>query len=61
MELVLDLARRRGAVAAFLEVRRSNHAALGLYQGLGFQVLTTRRNYYAHPTEDALVMHVLLS
>jgi ribosomal-protein-alanine N-acetyltransferase len=61
MKLVLDLARRRGAGGAFLEVRRGNHAALRLYEGLGFRVLTTRRNYYSHPTEDALVMHLPLS
>jgi [ribosomal protein S18]-alanine N-acetyltransferase len=61
MELVLRVGRHRGAVSAFLEVRRSNRAALSLYGGLGFQVVSTRRNYYAHPTEDALVMSVDLS
>ena len=44
----------------FLEVRISNHAALKLYQKLGFQGLAVRKNYY--PTamhgvyEDASVL-----
>lgn len=37
-----------------LEVRRSNQAALGLYQSLGFSLARVRRNYYENPTEDAL-------
>jgi ribosomal-protein-alanine N-acetyltransferase len=61
VERVLELGRRRGALEAFLEVRRSNRAARALYQGLGFEVLATRANYYSHPTEDALVMKAPLS
>jgi [ribosomal protein S18]-alanine N-acetyltransferase len=56
--LVYALARasRRGADRAFLEVRRSNEAAIGLYQALGFSVLAERRGYYRDPGEDALVL-----
>jgi ribosomal-protein-alanine N-acetyltransferase len=52
----LDSGSRRGARRAFLEVRRSNQAALALYQGLGFQVQSLRRGYYADPGEDAVVL-----
>jgi len=45
-----------GVTAATLEVRRSNAAALGLYQGLGFQVEGVRADYYQHPREDALIL-----
>lgn len=42
----------------WLEVRESNTAAINLYQNLGFNELTIRKNYY--PTkdgrEDALIM-----
>ncbi|RRA28422.1 ribosomal-protein-alanine N-acetyltransferase, partial [Cronobacter sakazakii] len=41
-----------------LEVRASNHAARALYESLGFNEATIRRNYY--PTsdgrEDAIIM-----
>jgi [ribosomal protein S18]-alanine N-acetyltransferase len=60
MRAVLALATRRGARTALLEVRRSNEAARGLYESLGFRVLATRRDYYRHPTEDALVMEMSL-
>ena len=40
---------------AFLEVRRSNKAAIKLYQSFGFKVLSVRKRYY-HDGEDALVM-----
>lgn len=52
----LDSARRRGAERAFLEVRRSNEAALALYRSLGFRILAERRQYYREPGEDALVL-----
>lgn len=47
---------RQGAVRAFLEVRASNTAAVGLYQRLGFRNIGTRTRYYSNPTEDALLM-----
>ena len=42
------------ARSALLEVRESNWLALQLYYSLGFQSVRRRRNYYSHPTEDAL-------
>lgn len=44
---VLGCAGRSDCAAAFLEVRRSNIAALELYQGAGFRVCGLRRGYYA--------------
>jgi ribosomal-protein-alanine N-acetyltransferase len=52
---VCDLAQRRNYRVAHLEVRRSNTAAWQLYESLGFQITTVRRNYYG-PGEDALLM-----
>lgn len=46
----------RGAHRATLEVRRSNHAALGLYERFGFLVTGVRKGYYTSPDEDALVL-----
>jgi ribosomal-protein-alanine N-acetyltransferase len=53
---VLADAVRSGARTATLEVRESNAAARALYEGLGFRVEATRRDYYQHPREDALVL-----
>jgi ribosomal-protein-alanine N-acetyltransferase len=48
-------AQHRGAQALFLEVRASNQAARALYERAGFKVFGQRKDYYAHPTEDAIV------
>ena len=56
MQHVLAEARRLGAMRATLEVRASNGAALRLYERLGFYVAATRKNYYSHPVEDALIL-----
>ncbi|HEX2094595.1 MAG TPA: ribosomal protein S18-alanine N-acetyltransferase [Longimicrobiaceae bacterium] len=53
---VLGRVGERGARECFLEVRESNRVAQALYEDMGFQVVGRRRNYYALPTEDALVM-----
>ena len=53
---VLTRAARRGIRELFLEVRPSNGVAQRLYERLGFLPVGRRRNYYARPTEDALVM-----
>jgi ribosomal-protein-alanine N-acetyltransferase len=53
---VLDEARRRGATAAFLEVRSGNSTAQALYKKCGFKAIARRPNYYTDPREDAVVM-----
>ena len=47
---------RTGARRATLEVRRSNAAALRLYQKLGFEVTAVRPKYYGNPDEDGLIL-----
>jgi ribosomal-protein-alanine N-acetyltransferase len=39
-----------------LEVRVSNHAAITMYEGLGFRRAGRRRRYYHDNGEDALIM-----
>ncbi len=39
-----------------LEVRVSNDAAISLYKKMGFEVVGTRKCFYAHPIEDAYIM-----
>jgi ribosomal-protein-alanine N-acetyltransferase len=47
----------------FLEVGRSNQAAIALYEKLGFEQVSMRKNYYQHDghNEDALVMQLYLN
>jgi [ribosomal protein S18]-alanine N-acetyltransferase len=40
----------------WLEVRESNRDAIRFYQGNGFFVVGRRKNFYAQPNEDALLM-----
>jgi ribosomal-protein-alanine N-acetyltransferase len=53
---VLAEAKTLGARRATLEVRASNAGARRLYERLGFYVAGTRKNYYSHPVEDALIL-----
>jgi ribosomal-protein-alanine N-acetyltransferase len=45
-----------GAARYTLEVRRSNAAAIALYERFGFRSAGTRRRYYQDNGEDALIM-----
>ncbi len=58
LEHLVDETRVAGMQRLFLEVRPSNHVAIGLYQSNGFKVIGRRPAYY--PTfegrEDAMVM-----
>lgn len=50
----LEYMRGNMVFEVFLEVRRSNAAARGLYAGFGFKEAYERKNYYGD--EDAIVM-----
>lgn len=56
LDWVLAEADTLGAPNATLEVRRSNSAALRLYDAAGFEVTAVRPSYYTQPIEDALVL-----
>lgn len=58
---ILDFARRHQCRYITLEVRRSNAAAIGLYESLGFQAVGVRANYYVEDREDAIVMTLELA
>lgn len=58
---LVELAQRRALHAIFLEVRQSNLAAANLYRSAGFDALSVRRDYYAAPREDAIVMSLSLA
>jgi ribosomal-protein-alanine N-acetyltransferase len=56
LAMLLDEARRRGAIEAFLEVRVDNTAAQQLYEHARFVRVGIRRGYYAGGRIDAVVM-----
>ena len=45
-----------GAQSVTLEVRKSNGAAISLYESLGFKAVGERRGFYSLPVEDAILM-----
>ena len=59
---LVDRALRAGAAQAatraVLEVRASNQAAIALYRRFGFVQVSTRRQYYSNPVEDAVLMEL---
>lgn len=56
LRFVLAEAAAGGITRATLEVRRSNVAALRLYDQFGFEVRGVRPDYYSQPVEDALIL-----
>jgi ribosomal-protein-alanine N-acetyltransferase len=53
---LVDAARRRGCEQMFLEVRKDNPRARGLYLRRGFEEIGVRRGYYQPAGVDAIVM-----
>lgn len=60
LDAALADAVERGLGYATLEVRESNAGARGLYGGLGFRELGTRKAYYRDNGEDAVLLGLLL-
>ncbi|MBW1719672.1 MAG: ribosomal protein S18-alanine N-acetyltransferase [Deltaproteobacteria bacterium] len=58
--LVLQNCIEMGIEQAYLEVRRSNTAALALYTGFGFNQTGIRKGYYPKNKEDALLLFLNL-
>jgi len=58
LEHLMRIARAAFMTIMLLEVRRSNKAAIGLYEGAGFQRLGLRKGYYpaVDGREDALLL-----
>ncbi len=58
LEHLISELEKRDVLTLWLEVRASNAAAIALYESLGFNEATIRRNYYptADGREDAVIM-----
>jgi ribosomal-protein-alanine N-acetyltransferase len=55
-QTMTDQALACGLSRATLEVRRTNEAAIKLYETFGYQVTAVRKGYYGGVGEDALMM-----
>ena len=56
ISVLLDVTQKAGIEHHTLEVRRSNEAAIRLYEKYGFVVNGERKGYYEDTGEDALIM-----
>jgi len=56
VERVINELKIKGSKSLFLEVRVSNFAAVQFYERFTFRRVGYRRDYYALPTEDAVIM-----
>ena len=56
LEVFLNFAAANRLAFLTLEVRPSNTPAIALYEKYGFRTVGRRKNYYEHPTEDAVIM-----
>lgn len=54
----LAFAREKKAAEIWLEVRESNRAAIAFYRHNGFIETQMRKNFYAQPSENALLMRL---
>ncbi len=60
LEGIIKQAFEGGLCLLTLEVRKSNMAAQKLYEGFGFEALGERKDYYKKPTENAVIMTLML-
>lgn len=60
MERLLQYAREQNLAFLTLEVREGNHSAIHLYDKLGFGKVGQRKQFYANPTEDAVLMTIFM-
>lgn len=58
LAMFIDVVRRHGAQAIFLEVRESNIAARRLYEKCSFRETGRRKGYYLEPEEDAILLRI---
>ena len=56
LQVFLNFAAANRLAFLTLEVRPSNTPAIALYEKYGFRTVGRRKNYYEHPTEDAVIM-----
>lgn len=56
VEFLTEQMKSENAEFVTLEVRKSNHKAISLYEKCGFEKVGERKNFYEKPIEDAILM-----
>ena len=56
LDYAVKTERGRGLELLFLEVREKNAPARALYSSYGFREISTRKNYYKNPNDNAIIM-----
>ena len=60
-QALIESAKESGASVIMLEVRKSNAAAIALYEKAGFTLVGQRKNFYTLPREDALLYNYYIN
>lgn len=58
LEEACELLKEKNVSHLFLEVRSQNQEAIGFYKKHKFKELGIRKNYYHHPTDNAVMMQL---
>ncbi|MGX6978202.1 ribosomal protein S18-alanine N-acetyltransferase [Vagococcus elongatus] len=60
LKAFIDICLEEQVTSIYLEVRKSNQAAVNLYEKMNFKLINVRKNYYRQPQEDGLIMQKFL-
>lgn len=60
LEQVEKICEEKGIIRLMLDVRESNESARAFYKNYGFEEDGFRKNFYDMPTEDAVLMSMVL-
>lgn len=58
IKCIISKCLEKECTSLFLEVRKSNISALGLYKKAGFTEIGIRKDFYEKPNEDAILMRL---
>ena len=57
---LIEEGKKKGVESFILEVRKSNEAAISLYEKIGFKTMGERKDFYSNPKEDGIVMKYII-
>lgn len=60
MQEIIKICRKNEVDTITLEVREFNYRAIGLYEKYGFKLISRIKGYYSKPSEDGLLMRLII-